>query len=142
MPGRAVEIRVPLVQASAHPWNFRSWAIDVPSGLTATAGPADAPRARLSAQTLAGDVVLDAERDIAITLDLQHPVFETPVLDADGGNANGRIAAREAAISVAVPQEPPRTHTEPALSLAVEAYDLQLPQVPAPFRGSDGRTRL
>ena len=131
VPGRAAEIRVPLLQATARPWNFRSWMIDVPSGLTATVGPADAPRARLSAQTLAGDVVLDAERDIAITLDLQHPVFETPVGDADG-----RVAAREAAISVAAPRQSPRTHTEPALSLAVEAHDLQVPQAPAPFRGT------
>ena len=35
-----------------------------------------------------------------------------------------------------MPGEPPRTHTEPALSLAVEASDLQLPKVPAPFRGA------
>src|SRR4051794_12429088 len=30
MPGRAAELRAPLIQASAHPWNFRSWTIDVP----------------------------------------------------------------------------------------------------------------
>jgi hypothetical protein len=131
VPGRAVEVRVPLMQASAQPWNFQAWTIDVPSGLTATAGPADAPRAQLSAQSLAGDVVLDDERDIAVMLVLNRPVF-----DANGADAKGRVAAREAAISVAVPREPPRTHAEPALSLAVEAYDLQLPQIPAPFRGT------
>jgi Uncharacterized protein conserved in bacteria (DUF2125) len=131
VPGRAVEVRVPLMQASTQPWNFQAWTIDVPSGLTATAGPADAPRAQLSAQSLAGDVVLDDERDIAVMLVLNRPVF-----DANGADAKGRVAAREAAISVAVPREPPRTHAEPALSLAVEAYDLQLPQIPAPFRGT------
>jgi hypothetical protein len=126
MPGRAAEARAPLMQASAHPWNFRSWAIALPAGLTAISGPAEAPRATLTAQTVSGTVVRDAEHDVAITLDLDHPVF-------DSGE---RVGAREAIISASVPQEPPRTHTEPALSLAVETYDLQIPKVPAPFRGA------
>ena len=75
VPGRAAELRAPLIQASARPWNFRSWAVDVPSGFTASAGPADAPRATLSAQTAAGDVVIDAESDLAVTLDLQASRF-------------------------------------------------------------------
>src|SRR4051794_21135312 len=41
MPGRGAGVQVPLMHASAYPWNFRSWAIDAPSGLTAIAGPAD-----------------------------------------------------------------------------------------------------
>jgi hypothetical protein len=125
-PGRAAELRVPLVEASAPPWNFRAWALAAPGGLTATAGPAEAPRARLTAQSVSGEVVTDAEGDVAVTLDLRNPLFE-------GGE---RVAAREATISVAVPREPPRTHTEPALSLAVEAHDLQLPNLPAAFRGA------
>src|SRR4051812_41886554 len=67
MPGRPTSLQVPLIQASASPWNFQSWAIDAPSGLTALIGPADSPRAKLTAITAAGDVVLDAERNIAIT---------------------------------------------------------------------------
>ncbi|MGD9616891.1 MAG: DUF2125 domain-containing protein [Alphaproteobacteria bacterium] len=126
MPGRAIQARVPLLKATARPWDFRSWAIDVPGGLSATIGPAETPRARLTVQTVAGEAVIDAESDIAVTLDLTHPVFD----------AGERIAARAATISVAVPPEPPRTHTEPALSLAVEAADVQLPKpvIPAPFR--------
>jgi hypothetical protein len=123
--GRAAEIRAPLIKASAYPWNFRSWAVDLPSGFTATAGPAP-PRAALSAQTAAGDVSLDAERHATVTLGLQHPVFA----------AGERVAARAATISVSVPGEPPRTHTEPALRLAVEAFDLELPKIPPPFRGA------
>src|SRR3954454_4838461 len=41
MPGRATELRIPVMQASPHPWNFRSWAIDAADGLTAVAGPPD-----------------------------------------------------------------------------------------------------
>jgi hypothetical protein len=126
MPGRAASLLVPLMQASAYPWNFRSWAIEAPSGLTAVSGPAESPRAKLTANTVSGNAVLDAERDVAVTLDLEQPVVE----------ADERIAARDAVISATVPQEPPQRHDEPALSLAVEAYDLRLPKVPAAFRGT------
>jgi hypothetical protein len=126
MPGRPAELQVKLMQASAHPWNLHSWAIEAPDGLTAAAGPADSPRAKLTADTVAGDVGLDAERDIAVTLDLDNPVFES----------DARVAARDAVISATVPQEPPRNPDEPSLSLAVEAYDLKLPKVPAPFQST------
>jgi hypothetical protein len=131
MPGRAAEARAPLMRASAHPWNLRSWAIALPTGLTATTGPAEAPRATLTAQSVSGTVARHAEHDVAITLDLDHPAF-----NAGGAGVEGQVAAREAIISASVPREPPRTHTEPALSLAVEAYDLQMPKIPAPFRGA------
>ena len=126
MPKRPAEVRAPLVEARAAPWNFRSWAVAAPAGLTAVAGPPEAPRATLTVQAVSGEVVLGAERDVAITLDLAHPV-----LDSDE-----RIAARQATLSLSLPGEPPRTHTEPALSLAVEAHDLQLPKIPAPFQGA------
>ena len=125
MPKRAAELRAPLVEARAAPWNFRSWAVAAPAGLTAVAGPPEAPRATLTVQEVSGEVVLDAERDVAITLDLAHPVLE--VRRADRGAAGDPLAFAAG--------EPPRTHTEPALSLAVEAHDLQLPKIPAPFHG-------
>ena len=127
MPGRAASLQVPLMQASAYPWNFlRSWAIEAPSGLTAVTGPAESPRATLTANSVSGNVVRDAEHDIAVTLDLKQPVF-------DSGE---RIAARDAVISATAPQEPPRGHDDPSLSLAVAAYDLQLSKIPVPFRGT------
>ena len=43
MPGRAAEARAPLLQASAYPWNLRSWTIALPAGLTAITGPARLP---------------------------------------------------------------------------------------------------
>lgn len=124
--GRAIEARVPLIHATAFPWNFRSWAIDAPDGFAATAGPAGAPQATLAAQAISGRIVTDPEGGAAITLDLHDPVFE----------AGGRIAARTAMISIATPREPPRTHAEPALNLTFEAHDLQIPQAPPPFRGT------
>src|SRR3954451_9624946 len=117
MPGRAAEARAPLMEASAYPWNFRSWALALPAGLTASTGPAAAPRATLTAQTVSGEVVRGAERDIAITLDLEHPVVDAPGADTGKVNVDGRVAARQAIISASVPREPPQTHTEPALSL-------------------------
>src|SRR4051794_35163046 len=126
MPGRGAELQMKLMQASAHPWSFRSWAIAAPDGLTATVGAVDSPRAKLTAQTVAGDVVLDAKRDVAVTLDLGNPVFES----------DARVAARDAVISATVPQEPPQRHNQPAVSFAVEAHDLHLPKVPAAFRST------
>src|SRR4051812_37134054 len=124
MPGRAAEARAPLMEASAYPWNFQSWALALPAGLTASTGPAAAPRATLTAQTVSGEVVRGAERDIAITLDLEHPVVHArgadPGVNTGGVNTEGRVAAREAIVSASGPQEPPQTHTKPAFSLAVE----------------------
>jgi hypothetical protein len=37
VPGRAAELRAPQVEATARPWNFRSWAIEVPGGLVRVA---------------------------------------------------------------------------------------------------------
>lgn len=125
-PGRAAEIRLPTIEASAHPWDLQSWAVDAPAGLTAVAGSAGAPRARLTAQSVAGGVVLGTDHDVAISLDLAHPVIE----------ASGRIAAREAVVSASVPQEPPHSHDDATLSLGIEAYDLQMPKIPAPIGGT------
>src|SRR3954453_8956902 len=126
MPGRPAELRMKLIQASARPWNLQSWAIEAPDGLTAIAGPPDSQRAALTANNAAGEVVLDAERDVAVTLDLENPVFES----------DARIAARDAVISATGPRGPPQRSDEPALSLAVEAHDPQLPKIPTPFRGT------
>lgn len=124
--GRAIEARVPLIHATAFPWNFRSWAIDAPNGFAATAGPASTPPATLAAQAVSGKVVIDPEGGAAITLDLHDPAFQ----------AGGRIAARVAMVSIATPREPPRTHAEPALNFTIEAHDLQMPEVPPPLRGA------
>jgi hypothetical protein len=125
MPGRAGEIKVPVIEASARPWNLRSWAIDAPAGLTATTGPAETPRASLTSQAATGAVVVDTDH-VALKLDLQHPALE------DGE----RVAARESVVSASLPREPPRSHADASVSLAIAAYDLRLPNLPAPFRGT------
>ena len=122
--GRALELRTPLLSASARPWNFRLWTVSAPSGLTATAGAADAPSATLTARAAAGEVELTAEREIAIALDLDELALE----------AGGRIAARDAVLALSLPEDAPRTHAEAALSIALELRELDLPAVPAPLR--------
>ena len=44
MPKRAAEVRAPLVEARAAPWNFRSWAVAAPTHET----PADRSRSTLA----------------------------------------------------------------------------------------------
>ena len=125
MRGRELELRAPIVSARARPWNFAVWEIEAPAGLTAFAGPASSPRARLTADAAEGGVVLGDGRKINVKLDLEKPTLD----------AGEPVAAREATIAVSIPEDPPQTHTEPALSLAVEASELRLPQVPPALPG-------
>ena len=122
--GRALELRTPVVSASARPWNFRLWEVSAPAGLAAIAGPADAPVATLTARAAEGQVTLTAERRTDVRLGLEDPALV----------AGGRLAAREATLALSVPEEPPRTHREPAFSLALDLRDVDLPAVPAPLR--------
>lgn len=124
MRGREAELHTPVLSARARPWDFRVWQIAAPAGLSAFAGPAEAPRARLTADAAKGEIVLGDNRQTSVTLDLENPALD----------AGGKIGAGTATVSVSVPETPPQTHTEPALGLAVEASGLQPPSAPAALR--------
>ena len=121
--GRALELHAPRLSGNARPWNFQLWEIDAPAGLTAIAGPTAAPAATLTARAAKGHVRLNGERNADIKVGL-----EEAALDA------GRLAARSATISLSIPENAPRTHSEPAFTLAVAVRELGLPTVPAPLR--------
>ena len=124
MRGREAELHTPVLSARARPWNFGVWQIAATAGLSAFAGPAEAPRARLTADAGKGEIVLGDDRRTDVTLDLENLALD----------AGGKITAGSATVSVSVPETPPQTHTEPALGLAVEARGLQPPSVPAALR--------
>src|SRR5205085_9656141 len=44
------DIRMPLLSASAHPWNFGVWHLAAPQGVSAVGGPEAKPVARVSAR--------------------------------------------------------------------------------------------
>jgi hypothetical protein len=121
---RGGEVRMPLLTGSARPWNFRLWRLSAPEGLTATAGPADAPAATLTARRAEGSVAVADGGGAHVSVGLAAPSIE----------AGPRLTAREAVVWLTFPPHPPQNHTEPALGLALQLRELNLPAVPAPFR--------
>jgi hypothetical protein len=117
------ELRLPVLEAVVRPWGLRRWDIAAPSGLTAKQGPADAAGATLSAQTATGSVAVGDDGGVAIWLALGKPTADFGV----------RLAAADAEIWVNLPPRPPPVHTEPAIGIAIDARQLLLPSVPAPF---------
>ena len=118
------QLQVPLLSGSARPWNFRVWQLRAPGGLSAIAGPADKPKATLNAKTATGTVAIGEDGGAAIWLGLDAPAIASGVT----------LAARGADIWVNLPPQPPQTHTEPAIGLALKLRDVTLPAVPAPLR--------
>ncbi len=118
------ELRLKMLSGSARPWNFRVWHVAAPDGLSATAGPVDAPIARLSARTVEGSVALAGERGASVWLGLAEPVLEAGV----------RVAAHRADLRLVLPEQPPRTHADRAVAIALDAREIALPMAPAPFR--------
>jgi hypothetical protein len=122
--GPGGELRAPFLTGSARPWNFQVWLLSAPDGISGAAGPADAPLARLTARTADASVAVSGQGGATIWLGLGEPVVD----------AGMRLAARDAALWVKLPQHPPRTHTEPAIGLALQLREVSLPAVPAPLR--------
>jgi hypothetical protein len=118
------EIRMPLVAANAHPWNFRVWHLRAPQGLSAVAGAEAKPVARMSARTAQGAVSATAEDGATIWLSLDEPRFES----------GEQVGARMADLWLILPPRPPETHRESNLALAGDLHDVTLPQAPNPFR--------
>jgi hypothetical protein len=118
------EVHVPLLSGSARPWNFLVWRLAAPDGLSATAGPADRPVARLSARAALGSVAVSGEGGAALWLGLSE-------LTAD---MQFSLAAREAGLWLTLPSHQPQTHTERGVAVALDITGLTLPVVPAPLR--------
>lgn len=121
--GPGGELRAPLLTGNARPWNFQVWQLSAPHGISGAAGPADAPLARLTARTADASIAVSGEGGADIWLGLGEPVVD----------AGMRLAARAAALWVKLPEHPPRTHTEPAIGLALQLREVSLPAVPAPL---------
>jgi hypothetical protein len=118
------EVRVPLLSGSARPWDFLVWRLAAPEGLSATAGPADRPLARLSARAASGSVAVSGEGGAVVWLGLSEPAADFPV----------SLAARDAGLWLTLPSHQPQTHTERGFAVALDVTGLTLPVVPAPLR--------
>lgn len=118
------EVRVPRLTAVAQPWNLRQWRLAAPAGLTATLGPPEKPSAQLTARGATGMVAPAVDGGAEVQIGLADAAVDADV----------RVAAREAELSLSLPQHPPQSANERAIAVAVAVRDLTVPAVPAPLR--------
>ncbi|HTV89849.1 MAG TPA: DUF2125 domain-containing protein [Stellaceae bacterium] len=116
--------RLPRLDASAAPWNFSVWRLAAPDGIELRAGAGPAPVATASAKTATGSLFLPPAGGTRAWLDLVRP-------RADAGVS---LAAQNADLWLVLPQHPPRDDRDAALGVAVDAWKVRLPSVPAPLR--------
>jgi hypothetical protein len=119
------EIRVPRLEASAHPWNFRNWRLAAPAGLTATLGPPEKPAGTLSAREATGTVATSSDDGAAIRVRLDEMAVDAATM---------RVAARQVDLALSLPQHPPQTAGERAIAVALALREVTVPAVPAPLR--------
>ena len=112
------ELRVPAVSASARPWDFASWRLLAPEGLVAVlAGGGERPPLKLAAHAASGVLMVDPEAGTSLWLNLQD-------LSVEAGEV---VPISSADAWVILPAKSPRSHTEPALGVALDQRQVQLP---------------
>jgi hypothetical protein len=111
-------IEAPLLSGSARPWDFHDWRLTAPRGFSAELPGAGArPAVRLEAQKAAGEVAFGGAGGATLTLRL----------DEARAKAGGQIRVRLADLRLTLPPQLPRSHTDAAFSLAMQAEGVQLP---------------
>src|SRR6516225_11103087 len=112
------ELRLPALSASARPWDFTSWQLMAPAGLSAVlAGGGERPPLKLTAHSADGVLTVDPEAGTRLWLSSQDVNVEAgevvPISTADAW--------------VILPAKPPRLPTEPALGAALDLRQVRLP---------------
>ena len=114
------ELRLPAVSATARPWDFGSWELVAPEGLSATlAGGGDRPPLQLAAHTAIGTLAVDPQAGTNLWLNLQDISVE----------AGAKVPISSAAAWVTLPAKPPQSHAAPALGIALDLRQVQLPSM-------------
>ena len=112
------ELRIPALSASARPWDFASWRLLAPAGWSAVlAGGGERPPLKLAAHTADGALSVDPEAGATLWLSSQD-------VSVEGGAA---VPISSADAWVILPAKSPRSHTEPALGVALNLRQVQLP---------------
>jgi hypothetical protein len=120
------ELRAPLLSATIRPWNFHAAWFAAPDGFSALLGPDTAPLVRLSAERASGAAARDGDGSTTIWLSLYQTKATAPAV--------ATLGARVAHGWVILPPNPPATHQDPGLAIAMDARDLVLPAAPAGFK--------
>jgi hypothetical protein len=112
------ELRIPALSASARPWDFASWRLMAPAGLSAVlAGGSERPPLKLTAHTAEGVFTTDPEAGSNLWLNLEDVTAE----------ADAAVAIASADAWVTLPAKPPRSYGEPTLEVALDLRQVQLP---------------
>jgi hypothetical protein len=112
------ELHVPALSASARPWDFASWRLMAPAGLSAVlAGGGERPPLKLTAHIADGILIADPEAGTSLWLNLED-------VTAEAGEV---VPIASAGAWVSLPAKPPRSHADPALGVALDLRQVQLP---------------
>jgi hypothetical protein len=112
------EVRIPTLSASVRPWDFRSWRLMAPAGLSAAlAGGGERPPIKLTARTTDGVLTVDPEAGTSLWLNSQD-------VSVEAGEA---VPISSADAWVILPANPARSHNDPALGVALDLHQVQLP---------------
>ena len=118
-----VELRAPLLSASAWPWNYHTLWLSAPGGITVIAGPDSAPVAKVAASAAEGAVALAAGNRPTVWLTLYQPRVD----------AATTLSARLADFWLVMPEHAPASHTDPDFAGAMLVRDLAVPIAPPEF---------
>jgi hypothetical protein len=112
------ELRILALSAVARPWDFGSWRLMAPAGMSAMlAGGDERPPLKLTARTADGALTVDRAAGTSLWLNAQD-------IEVEAGEA---VAISSAGAWVIVPAKAPRSPTEPALGVALDLRQVQLP---------------
>ncbi|MGC2414834.1 MAG: DUF2125 domain-containing protein, partial [Stellaceae bacterium] len=111
------DVQVPLLSASARPWNPLLWQVTAADGLSATASLAGGAVAKLTARRASGSVAVAQEGGATVWLSFSEPASD----------ASMHLAARDADLWLILPPHPPQSHTEPEIGVALDVRALNLP---------------
>ncbi len=118
------EFHISLLSGTARPWDLADWQIAAPEGFTAELAAAGRRSpAKLIARTADGLTSIESDGGWKLWLDLKDIAVE--------GGARIRVSSARATVSV--PPGPPRGHSEPAMDLAVDANQVNLPVAVGPL---------
>ena len=111
------ELRIPALLASARPWDFATWQLAAPEGLSAAlAGAGERPALKLTAHTAVGVLTAGQETGTTLWLSLQD-------ISAQAGAA---VPISSGNAWVILPAKPPRTHTDPSVGVALDLRQMEL----------------
>jgi hypothetical protein len=112
------ELRISALSASARPWDFASWRLMAPAGLSAVlAGGSERPPLKLTAHAADGVLTADPEAGTSLWLNLED-------ITAEAGES---VAIASADAWVILPAKPPRSLGESTLGVALDLRQVQLP---------------